>query len=542
MTRAGVTVSINSDSAEEARHLNQEAAKCIRYGGMSEDEALKLVTLNPAKQLGIDQRVGSIERGKDADLVLWDKHPFDTGALPQKVWIDGRVYFSREKDAEQRRELESERRRLAPERAPRTPPTAARPFENPAAVAVESNLKLPPDSEVVVVRGGTVHTVSGDEISNGVIIIRGGRIAEVGQGLATPPGAAVVDAAGLHVWPGLIDANSQIGLTEIGSIAETSDTSELGDLTPQLEAYDAINPDSEHIPTTRVAGVTTVASLPGGGVLSGRAVLMDLAGWTVEEMAVARVSGLSATIPSSPPGSAASEQRTRAETARREASILLEQARHYKKAKKAATSGGSPPPVRDERLEALIPVLDGKVPILARASTVAAIRSAVAWAASEKLRLVIVGGSQSGRLAEFLAARKIPVIYGPVQALPDEEDDPYDYPYATPAILLKAGVPVAISAASTSFTRTLPFEAGTSVAGGLSADEALRAVTLYPAQILGADHLIGSIRQGRLANLVITDGHILQITSQVKRVLIRGREVPAETRHTRLWEKYLRRK
>lgn len=540
MARAGVTVSINSDSAEEARHLNQEAAKSMRYGGLTEEEALKLVTINPARQLGIAHRVGSIETGKDADLVLWDRHPFDTAALPQKVWIDGRVYFSREEDARRRAEIAGKQRKIAPPPA-RAATAGAGPRKNLRAKPLQTAPRLPAEDEIVAIRGARIHPVAGPEIPDGVVIIRGGKIQAAGAGLDIPREARIVEARGLHIYPGLIDAFTPLGLVEIGSIRETSDTAEIGDMHPQLEAYDAVHPASEHIPVTRVAGVTTVLSSPMSGVFAGRAALLDLEGATVEEMVLARYAGLTVNIPASPRKKSGGQEDA-ALRSRRAASEMLEQARHYAGAVAAAAEGRAKMPQRDEQLEALRPVIQGTLPVIARASSQAAIRQAVEWAAAEGIRVVIAGASEAGKLAGYLAERGVPVIYGPVQSLPDHEDDPYDYPYATPAILHRAGVKVAISVGDESFARTLAFEAGTAVAGGLAPAEALRAITLAPAEILGIDHLVGSIREGRLANLVIADGDILQITTQIRHVFIRGREVSPETRHTRLWEKYRRRR
>jgi len=564
MTRAGVVVSINSDSGEEARHLNQEAAKCMKYGGLTELEALRLVTLNPAKQLGIDRMVGSIEVGKDADLVLYDAHPLSTRAMPQKVWIDGRLYFDRDKSEARQKEIEAEKDRLR-----KQDPLGAR----PAGGRATATLNIPaPDVElpdgpkgpgpaadafppavagIVAIRNARVYPVSGPPVDGANIVLENGRIQAVGVGVAIPGGAQVIDATGLRVYPGMIDANTTTGLTEISSIDETSDTSENRRFNPQVRAYDAIHPESDHIPVSRVAGVTSVLSLPRGGVLGGQAVLFNLDGANIREMSVLASAGMVATLPSTRTrevrrGAAAAvsvDTRGQFVAQIRELTDLLDDARHYWKAQQATAKDAALPPVaRDERLEALIPLVRRQVPLFAFANNRAAIRTAVEFAERQKLRLVIVGGLEAGKSLDVLKDKDVAVIFGPVQSLPSSDDDPYDLPYSTPAMLAKAGIPFAISPGSTQFSRTLPFEAGTAAGNGLSESEALKAVTLYAARILGAGDRLGSIERGKIANLVITDGDLLEIRTNVKHVLINGRPIPLDSRHTRLWQQYRDRK
>ncbi len=587
MARRGVLVSINSDSAEEARHLNQEAAKAVRFGNLSDAEALKLVTLNAAKQLGIDARVGSLEPGKDADLVLFNHHPLSTRALPQKVWIDGRLLFDRDQDRKRREEQGAERTRLkeedtrifaggsrgagsgeqpapaeprpsasaplAPDRVTASRERAAEPRVPVSAPALTSpqNPAGNPSGHPYAIRGARIYPISGPIIASGNLVMQEGRILAVGPNAPIPNGADVVDGRGLRVYPGLLDLNTTVGLSEIDAVQVTDDTTEMGELKPHLRAYDAIHPASEHIPVIRVEGITTVLSLPQGGAFSGQAVLVDLDGRTVEEMVVRKNAGLAATIPA--PSTAAgfnlqtltANRRTFAE-ARRDAEQrlkplenLLEDARHYRQAKEARTKSPALPAVpHDERLEALLPVLAGDAPLLTFANTRREIRSAVEFCEKQKLKLVIVGASEAGKMAEYLKQHDVAVIFGPVQTLPDRDDDPYDLPYATPGLLERAGVRFALSAGSTQFTRTLAFEAGTAVGSGLSEEGALKAVTLWPAQILGVADRLGSLEPGKQANLVVTDGDLLEIRARIRHVFIRGRPIPLESRHTRLWRQF----
>lgn len=547
MTRAGVLTSINSDSAEEARHLNQEAAKCMKYGGLTENEALRLVTLNPAKQLRIDKWVGSIEVGKDADLALFDAHPLSPRAMPRKVWIDGRLYFDRERDRERLKEVEAEKERLRKQEtgarpsAVTPPPVPTPAVEIPTLSPVPFADPFPPAQRgLIAIRNARVYPVSGSPLERATVVVEDGRIKAVGKDAPIPTGARIIEGEGLRVYPGMIDTNTELGLSEIGSIRETADTNENRPYTPQVRAYDGIHPESEHLPVTRVAGVTTALSLPSGGTLSGQPVLINLDGSNITELCVLRSAGISANLPT--PGRTA-DARKEFETRTRELTDLLDDARHYWQAREAVRKDSKLPPVRhDERLESLVPLVRRQVPLFAFATTRAAMRAAVEFASRQKLRLVLVGAEEAGKLIEYLKGKGVAVLYGPVQNLPAAEDDAYDLPYSTPALLAKAGIPFAITTSSTAFSRTLPFETGTAVGNGLSEADALRAITLWPAQILGVADRLGSIEPGKIANLVITDGDLLEIRSNVRHVIINGRDVPLESRHTRLWQQYRDRK
>lgn len=550
MTRKGVLVSVNSDSAEEARHLNQEAAKCMKYGGLTENEALRLVTLNPARQLGIEAWVGSIDVGKDADLVLYNQHPLSPRAVPQRVWIDGKLTFDRARELERVQDLDALKKKLrAAEGGTDPAPTSSAastsaPGFGPLTIpGATPNL---PAGELTAIVNGRVYPVSGPILEKATVLIRGGKIAEVGPDVRVPAGAKIVDAAGLRVYPGMIDGITNIGLLEIRSITETDDTEELGEHNPQLRAYDAIHPASEVIPVTRVSGVTTVLSLPEGGMISGQAALLNLAGWTVEEMALLPSAGVVCQLGAGGGGSdfgggiaPSAEARRQAQLRLKRLEELFEQARHYQQAKEAA---GKNPDARsftpDARLEALIPVIQGKVPLLWRAHWKSRILEAVEFAAKQKVRLVILGGGEAGKVAAKLKEHDVAVVYGPLLRLPGREDDPYDLPLTAPAQLAKAGVRFAISAGDTYKTRNLPFEAGNAAGNGLTEEQALRAVTLGPAEILGVADRLGSLEKGKLANVVIADGDLLEMRTHVRHVFINGRPISLESKHTRLWDQY----
>jgi imidazolonepropionase-like amidohydrolase len=364
--------------------------------------------------------------------------------------------------------------------------------------------------------------------------------------VAVPRGVRVIEARGLHVYPGLIDSGTHLGLAEISSVRETVDTTEIGDFNPQLRAIIAVHPASEHIPVTRANGITTAVTLPSGGIISGQGALIHLDGWTWEQMQVQAPVCMVLQFPviqtrQERPGARGprpfSEAKRDYERRLQQLREFFEQARRYQKAKLA----GSPEFRTDARMEAMLPVLEGKLPVLVHAVRERAIREAIAFAESQKIRLVLAEAREAWKVADLLKQKNIPVILGPTLELPLEEDDPYDKAYTLPAELHRAGVKFAFASFSTSFARNLPYQAAMAVAFGLPYEEALKALTLYPAQIWGVSDKLGSIEKGKWADLIVTDGDPLETRTQIKRVFIQGREVDLSNKHLRLYEIYSRR-
>ena len=397
-------------------------------------------------------------------------------------------------------------------------------------------------------RGATIHTVSGADIPNGSILVRDGKIIGVGQKLAAPKDIRIVDAKGLHVYPGMIDSATQIGLSEIGAVRETSDALEIGNFNPELRAAIAVNPSSEHIPVARANGITTVISLPDGSLLAGQASLMHLDGWTTEEMEVRRSAGMHLhmpvirTLPSRFPESSAaltpySEAKKTYDKQMQELDEFFESARRYQKSKSAKQPDFRP----DLKMEAMLPVLDRQEPLFVTALKEREIRAAIHFAGKQNIRMILAQAPEAWKVADELKKKDIPVILGATLALPLNEDDPYDRPATTPADLYKAGVKFAFGSFSTQFTRNLPYQAATAVAYGLPHDEALKAVTLNAAQIWGIADQLGSIDEGKWADLMITDGDPLETQTQVKQLFIKGKSVNLDNKHRRLYEKYLNR-
>lgn len=406
-----------------------------------------------------------------------------------------------------------------------------------------------------VIRGARIVTVSGPDIENGAVVLRGGRIEAVGATVNAPAGAVEIDGRGLHVYPGLIDAETNLGLAEIGQGAPgTVDLAEVGDMNPHAQAWVAVNPHSSHVEVTRVAGVTNVVSLPQGGVVSGQAALLNLAGSTQREMALVQNTALVIDFPRVGGGGGGfggfQQQITPEAVTARDRRVdelrrILRDAEAYGRAADAYARDqrGVPRPETDLVLAALVPYVRGERPVMFRADRERDIRAAVLFAQEMKLRPVIVGGSDAWRVAPFLKERNVPVIVDSIWGLPLREDDPYDTLYENPAKLQRAGVRFAISTGDGgAHVRDLPFQAGMAVSFGLPREEALKSITLYPAQIMGVADRLGSIETGKLANLVVTDGDILDARTNVRHLFIGGRQIPLVSRHTVLYDQFKDRK
>lgn len=399
---------------------------------------------------------------------------------------------------------------------------------------------------VLAIRGGTIHTLTGPPVANGTVVIRDGRIAGVIEGPAQPAGATVIDATGKHVYPGLFDAITRLGLTEIGAVDVTNDVTELGTFNPHLLGMTAVHPASEHIPVTRANGITHASAAPNarGGGIGGQASVIHLDGWTIEQMVIDSSIGMIVDWPSlqtrefdwstfSWRERSYKEAKTQYEERLDSLRSWVQAARQYLRAMDADMSLP-----RDLKLAALGRVVRGELPLLIEANTDRAIRGAIEFAQAEDVRIVILGGREAWKVADLLAERDVPVILGGSQQLPSGENEPYDEQYAQPGKLHAAGVRFAISTFNASSSRTLPYEAGTAVPYGLPREEALKAITLYPAQILGLGDELGTIEEGKIANLIVTDGDPLEITTEVSHVIIQGRDVSLMNKHRQLHETY----
>ena len=401
------------------------------------------------------------------------------------------------------------------------------------------------EAQVVVIHGGKIFTLSGPPIESGTVLIRDGIIIEVGASISIPADAVVIDAAGLEVYPGLFDAMTRLGLTEIGQVTVTNDMLELGEFNPHLLGVTAVHPSSEHIPVARANGITHVVAMPNAraGGIGGQGSLVHLDGWTVEEMLIESSVGFSMNWPNLRTREFDRATRTVRERSFREAkeqydeqveelAAWLAAARQYAN----AVAAGSDVP-RDLKLEALSRAVAGELPLLVSAGTERQIRDVIAFAEENDVRVVILGGREAWRVADDLAGSDIPVILGPTQTLPGDEIS-YDRMYAQPGLLYEAGVTFALSTFNSASSRTLPYEAGSAVSFGLPHEEALKAITINAAEILGVGDRLGTIEPGKIANIIVTDGDPLEITTQVKHLIISGRPTSLDNKHLRLYEKY----
>lgn len=401
-----------------------------------------------------------------------------------------------------------------------------------------------PQKEPIALVGGTIHPVVGSDIVNGTILFVDGKIKAVGKEIELPKDTKIVNVKGKHVYPGLFDADTEVGLVEIQAVRATVDHSETGQINPNVRAQTAFNPDSELIPVTRSNGVLTVVAAPLGGLISGRAAVMRLDGWTWESMTVRGEAAMMVSWPTLVASqtwrmeNSKAGEKTRARTMEQLATVFSD-ARSYRTLKLARAQQGQAAPEYDARWEALIPVLEGKTPLFVHADDLRQIQSAVAFARKEGVKLTIVGGYQAPDCAELLRSEGVSVIIKGVNRLPRQRHDPYDAPFTVAAKLHKAGVKFCISASDRMANiRNLPYHAATAVAHGLPADEALKAITLYPAQITGVDAQLGSLENGKAATLFVSTGDPLDIMSNVTAAYIDGREVDLSDRHKRLWKKY----
>ena len=532
-TRAGIVTSVNSDNSAGTYRLNIEAANSMKYGGLNENEALRLVTMNPAMQLGLDKRAGSLDVGKDGDITIWDGHPLSVYSKARMTLVEGEVFYQRKDPFSMDKQTNAKTTLDAHVSEPTVP-------------------LVPPVRRAYAIVGATVHPVSSPDILNGTVVIEDGKIKAVGKSVAIPSGAYVIRAKGMHVYPGLIDAGSEVGLQEIESIRATIDTSEGGEFQPDLLAITAVNPGSEMLAIARGNGITSAAARPSGGTISGQIGVIDLAGWTPELMRVKSPVALQVNFPESQRNSRFAafltpellQQITQRDSGR--ARLLrdyFDHAKIYASARKANPSGT----LIEPSLEAMIPYVTGKAPVIFTVSTATGAKRAIQFAEDLGLKAILSGGPDVWKVADLLAKKKIPYIYNipinnSINDMPPTNDyDPTDTPWTAPAVLQKAGVKLSFETLSAAEAKNLPRQVGIICAYGLPREAAIRALTLDAAETLGVADTMGSLDAGKLANVMITDGDPLEVTTCVHNLFIAGKPILLESKHTRLYELYMQR-
>jgi len=392
-------------------------------------------------------------------------------------------------------------------------------------------------------------TVTNGIIENGTLVIRDDKIVALGADVEIPADAEVIDCTGLTIYPGMIDSGTQIGLVEIGSLAETRDASELGDLTPQMQALTAVNPNSVSIPVTRISGVTTALTAPTGGLLPGQAALINLLGYTPEQMLVGGFRAVMLQYPTT--GRRGRFDRRSDEDVKKAAEKALKKlnetwdaAELYAQIDSAYTA--SPETGRRPEyvpaMTALLPVIRGEQMLIIQTNAASDITSALEWVEKRGLERVVLSGVAEGwRVADKIAEAGLACLVGPMLSNPTRQSDRYDKAYANIGLMHKAGVKVAIRTGESENVRNLPYNAGFAAAYGLGKEEALRAVTITPAEIFGVSDEIGSLEVGKKATLFVADGDPFETKTDIHHVFIDGYKVPMESRHTRLYDEFLNR-
>ncbi|TVQ66074.1 MAG: hypothetical protein EA360_06750 [Balneolaceae bacterium] len=399
------------------------------------------------------------------------------------------------------------------------------------AVPAEAQTPASAQSSPIAITGAAIHTVSGDLIENGTLLFEDGVITAVGVDIELPAGTEVVDASGKEVWPGLIDAYSQMGIYEIGAVNLTVDVNEQGSVNPNVMVERAFNPESRHIAVARSAGIVVSVTTPGGGLVSGQSAAMLMDGWAWDSMTLKAGVGMIVNWPNASQNSYSRNLETLRD--------LFAEARAYRKARLAVEAGEAARMDIDIRLEAMMRLFDGTMPVVISANEVRQIQDAVTWAEEEGLRMILLGGRDAHLVTEQLLAHSVPVILTEVLTSPSRNWESFDARYRLPAQLYDAGVQFAIAGiANPANANRLPYEAGAAMAFGLSEEAAVRAVTLEPARILGLGDRLGSLEPGKDASFLITDGNPIEYATQIEQVYIQGRKSDMNDMHRQFYERY----
>ena len=396
---------------------------------------------------------------------------------------------------------------------------------------------------VYALTNATIETVTKGRLTGTTLIIKNRKILDLGTNISIPNDAKIIDCSGLTIYPGMIDGITRLGLLEVKSDPRTRDYNEIGNIIPQVQALTAVNPNSVLIPVTRVSGVTTVLTMPSGGLFSGTAALINLHGYTPEQM-YAGFKGVVLNFPSSARKGRWDKRsdediKKDAEKKAKELDDVWKKVVQYHKIDSA--TNGQPQQEYYPEMESLLPVLRKERKLLINVNASDDIKEAIKWVKEKKIDAIFCGVAEGWRVADEIAKANIPVIVGPVLSTPTRAYDRYDKPYANPSIMKKAGVKVAISTVDAENVRNLPYHAGFAATYGLGKEEALKAVTIVPAEIFGVDDKYGSIEVGKIANLFVTDGDPFETKTQVKHLFIEGWKISLESRHTQLYDEFLNR-
>ncbi|WP_414734310.1 amidohydrolase family protein [Cecembia rubra] len=390
-----------------------------------------------------------------------------------------------------------------------------------------------------LLQNATVVTVTKGNIENGSVLIENGKILAVGKNIQAND-AEVIDCSGQFIYPGMMDAGSRLGLVEVNSLPETQDYAEIGQVTPNMQALVAVNPNSVAIPVTRVSGVTTTLAVPSGGLFPGTAALINLNGYTPDQM-YAGFKGVVLNFPSSARRSTWDRRsdediKKEAEAAQKTLNEIWGRAETYHQLQKAKAELQYYP-----EMEQLSKVVAGELPLLVEVNAATDILSAIEWIQSKNAKAILMGVAEGWRVADKIAAAGLPVIVGPMLSIPTRQSDRYDAAYTNPGKMAKAGVKVVIRSNDAENTRNLPFNAGFAAAYGMGKEEALKAITINAAEVFGVADKMGSIEVGKDATLFVSTGDPFETKSQILHVFIDGYRVPMSSRHIKLYQEFLER-
>jgi imidazolonepropionase-like amidohydrolase len=534
--KAGVVVSINSDSDEMIRRLNTEAAKAQRYGNLNWQEAMATCTINSAKQLRLEDRLGTLEVGKDGTISIFDAPPLSTYSRCRMTLARGIALYEFDPASEQRWLDYMD---------------AAKSFAQ--AQPMELNERIAEDTEdwsswtkagqghAYWISGATVHT-PGEEPFVGTLHVKDGRIEQLYRGRTAMPKnmnkTVALDARGMNLYPGFIDALDRTGLFEIAAVRSSRDDRETGQDQPDLSAAVAIHADSAHHHVTRLNGVAYVLTRPDFGRIRGRGALIQLEGTTTHDMIAVPNLGMFIRFPMVGRNFDIEDGPEEPEDLA-ELNEWFDRAEAYQEQLDRYAAAGRAPLHRDPRLEALLPCLSGEQKVFLEAEDAPTLMAARTWAKERGLRAVFVGGRDAWKVAGYFGADEAELILGSVHRLPRSRFDPHDSPFRVAGLLDQVGCRVALSTNDPETTRNLPYQAATAAAWGWSQDRALAAITIEAARILEVDRYIGSIEEGKVATFFLTAGDPMDLEIGIERMWIGGKEVPLTSHQTGLHERYL---
>ncbi len=576
MAERGVLTALNSDLTWLQPFMKWEIAKPVQYGGASREEALRMLTLNPAIMIGVDDRVGSLEVGKEGDVVLLTGDPFDAYSRVEYTIIDGLVYFDSKREEELRGEAilpvpelptdryrAGSRDRMGPEAPAAESSPSSRNLGSGEApspgngvpgdpevrgIAADSMDSLNPDVGLVALVGATIHPVSRPPIADGVLVIHDGRIQAVGPRgqVEIPADAREIDLAGRHLYPGMMDPVTHLGLFEIGAIAQATDRNEIGGYNPHIPALPAYQPHGRAPAVARARGITSVLTAQSGGVIQGMGSVVHLEGDTFERSEIRRAGAVMVDLPVPPTGPMSGSMEPSRDSGDLAALLeFLQRSREYAEAEATDRAADAPfeanlRGIDAVALGAMVPVMAGEVPVLIRADSEWQIHHALLLLEEfPELDGVLVGGAEASRVVGELAEADLPVILTRTRRPTPDRDDSVGASMWAAAALHAAGVRVAFGTDDSADVRTLPEHAAVAVSHGLPMEVGLEAVTRRPAEFLGLDQELGSLDPGLRADLVVTDGDLLQPLTRIESLFIGGRELdPRDNDHQRMYDQF----